>query len=203
MIQLIKEEIINCNDIKHLCHPIILEYLQSIEVDLNDVWVQVVYVIKNKPIVFIISHVDKNTLLPEKSFKNFLHNTNIKSFDELLYLVTLYPHFCFDEDLSWFSNKNNMSEFNQSYLSNSKGKLIYHYQLEQLYITLTNSNIETAITFRKSINLKRKSAFDEAKSIILSNGQSLLNFIQESRIKDFTLYPKVKETMELFQFLNS
>jgi hypothetical protein len=202
MIQNLKEEIINSNNTKHLCHPIILEYLKNHNLYLKDAWIHVVYAIKTEPIIFSILYINKKIVIPEKSFKYYLLNSDLESFDELLYLVTLYSHCCFDKDSSWFLNKPNNPELINSYLSKSKGKMVFHYQLEQLYMSLTNSSIETAITFRKSINLKRKSAFDEAKSIILSNGKSLLNFIQESRIKDFTLYPKIKETMELFHFLN-
>ncbi len=202
MVQFIKEEIVNSNDTKHLCHKIILGYINSHDINPNHYWVHIVYTIKIEPLIFSILFFNKKIVVPEKSFKYYLLNSDLESFDELLYLVTLYSHFCFDKDSSWFLNKPNNPELISSYLSKSKGKMVYNYQLEQLYMSLTNSSIETAITFRKSINLKRKSAFDEAKSIILSNGKVLLNFIQESRIKDFTLYPKIKETMELYQFLN-
>lgn len=201
MIELIKEEIINCNNTDHLCHKMILCYAKTHGMNTNDLWVHIVYSIKIEPIVFSISFVKKNIVIPKKSFKYYLLKTNINSFSELLYLVTLYPHFCFEEDSDWFSNKPNNSELISSYLSKSKGKLVYHYQLEQMYLSLKNSSVEDAIAFRKSINLKRKSAFQEAKLILLPNGESLMKSIEESSIKDFTVYPKIQDAMVLFNFL--
>ena len=176
--------------------------LNTHDINPNQYWVHIVYAINTEPIVFSISYTRKNIVVPEKSFKYYLLNSDLESFNELLYLVTLYSHCCFDKDSSWFSNKPINSELISSYLSKSKGKLVYHYQLEQMYLSLKNSSIENAIVFRKSINLKRKSAFEEAKLIPSPNGNTLLEIIEEYRIKDFTLYPKIKETLELFHFLN-
>lgn len=201
MIELIKEEIVNSNDTQHLFYSFLLVYNKTHNINPNDIWVHIVYAIEPELIIFSISYIQKNTVLPKKSFKYYLLKTNPNSFNELLYLVTLYPHFCFEEDLDWFSNKPNNSELISSYLSKSKGKLVYHYQLEKMYLSLTNSSIEDAIAFRKSINLKRKSAFQEAKLILLPNGESLMKSIEELSIKGFTLYPKIQDAMILFNFL--
>lgn len=202
MVELIKEEIVNSKDTQHLFYSFLLVYNKTHNINPNDIWVHIVYAIEPELIIFSVSYVEKNTVLPKQSFRYYLLKTNINSFNELLYLVSLYPHFCFEEDSDWFSNKPNNSELISNYLSKSKGKLVYHYQLEQMYLSLTNSSTKDSIAFRKSINLKRKSAFEEAKLIVFPNGKTLLEIIQMYRIKGFTLYPKIKDAMELFHFLN-
>jgi hypothetical protein len=74
--------------------------------------------------------------------------------------------------------------------------------LEQLYCSLTQSNIEEAVAFRKAINLKRHSAFEKAKTIVLPTGESLFEIITQYRHRDFTLYPKIKEAIALYNYLN-
>jgi hypothetical protein len=88
------------------------------------------------------------------------------------------------------------------YFENTFGKLLYHFQLEQLYCSLTQSNIEEAVAFRKAINLKRHGAFEKAKTIVLPTGESLFEVITQYRHRDFTLYPKIKEAITLYNYLN-
>jgi hypothetical protein len=75
--------------------------------------------------------------------------------------------------------------------------------VEQLYSSITNSNTEEAIAFRKAINLKRPSAFEKAKTMLLPSGESLFDVLTKYRFRNFTLYPKIKEAMELYTYLNS
>jgi hypothetical protein len=105
-------------------------------------------------------------------------------------------------------NKDNLSLFNVldtssntgGYFENTFSKLLYHYQLEQLYCSLTQSSIEDAVAFRKSINLKRHNTFEKAKTILLPTGESLYDIISEYRYREFSLYPKLKEALALYTF---
>ena len=107
-----------------------------------------------------------------------------------------------DEDNLSLFNFQDTSRKTGCYFENTHGKLLYNHQLEQLYCSLTQSKIEEAIAFRKAINLKRHSAFEKAKTIDLPTGESLYDIISEYRYREFTLYPKLKETLALYSFLH-
>jgi hypothetical protein len=140
--------------------------------------------------------------VPLVSFTYYLQQISTKSFYQLLYLVTYYRFFKENEaNLSLFKDNNRTGAI-ASYLENTNGKLLYHYQVEQLYSSLTNCTTEEAIAFRKAINLKRPSAFEKAKTMLLPSGESLFDILIKQRFRDFTLYPKIKEAMELYNYLN-
>jgi hypothetical protein len=117
-------------------------------------------------------------------------------------LVTYYEFFKENEEnLSLFKD-NNFTGAIASYLESTNGKLLYHYQVEQLHSSVTNSTTEVAIAFRKAINLKRHSAFEKAITILLPSGESLFEVLTKYRFRDFTLYPKIKEAIALYNYLN-
>ena len=80
--------------------------------------------------------------------------------------------------------------------------MLYHYQVEQIYSSVINSTAGEAIAFRKAINLKRHSSFEKAKTILLPSGESLFEVLTKYRFRDFTLYPKIKEAIALYNYLN-
>jgi hypothetical protein len=175
------------------------------EVKANDFeWVHLVYALEDgKPIVFFIRFINSTKELSKDKFSNYLSQLNKGSFDELLYLVSYYGFFKEDENnLSLFKVCDTSSKTG-CYFENTFGKLLYHYQLEQLYCSITQSSIEEAVAFRKAINLKRHNAFEKAKIIVLPTGESLFDIISEYRYREFTLYPKVKEALALYTFLHN
>ncbi len=196
------EEIISVGDTKHLCNSIIIQYQKQIETDDFEL-VHVVYAIHcEKPAVFYIRFINSTTELSEYSFAEYVCQVNKTSFCELLYLVSYYGFFKEDENnLSLFKENNTLNN-SSCYFENTFGKLLYHYQLEQLYCSLTQSSIEDAIAFRKAINIKRHSAFEKAKTIKLPTGETLFEVITHYRHRDFTLYPKIKEAIALYNYLN-
>ncbi len=198
------EERIAVNDSNHICSEIIKKSRIEQDIKIDDfAFAHVVYGINYKPVLFHIYFINTDEVLPKNEFKIHLKNLNQKSFSELLYLVTYYGFFKEDEtNLSLFKDKKGTGAV-ASYLESTNGKLLYHYHLEQLYSSITNSNVEEAIAFRKAINLKRPSAFEKAKTLLFPSGESLFEVIIKYRFRDFTLYPKIKEAMELFTYLNS
>jgi hypothetical protein len=196
--------VVSTKDVDFICHPIIAQYQKGHQIETNDFeLVHIVYTIyEDKPIVFYIRFINSITALPKESFYNYLTQINKSSFNELLYLVSYYGFFKEDEDnlslfkVTYSSNKTGC------YFENTFGKLVYHYQLEQLYCSLTQSNIEESVAFRKAINIKRHSAFEKAKTIVLPTGESLFDIISQYRFRDFTLYPKIKEAIALYNYLN-
>ena len=197
------EERIAVNDSNHICSDIIKKYRIEQDIKIDDFeFAHVVYGINDKPVLFHIIFSNTNEVLPKNEFNIHLQNLNKKSFYQLLYLVTYYGFFKEDEaNLSLFKYKKGTGAV-ASYLEPTNGKLLYHYQVEQLYSSITNSTVEEAITFRKAINLKRPSAFEKAKALLFPSGESFFDVVTKYRFRDFTLYPKIKEAIALYNYLN-
>jgi hypothetical protein len=197
------EEVIAVNNSNHICSEIIKNYRVEQDIKIDDfAFAHVVYGINGKPVLFHINFSNNAEVLPKNEFNIHLKNLNLKLFSELLYLVTYYGFFKENEaNLSLFKD-NNFTGAIASYLESTNGKLLYHYQVEQLYSSVINSTAEDAVKFRKAINLKSHSAFEKAKKIILPTGESLHEIITQYRFRDFTLYPKIKEAIALYNYLN-
>lgn len=197
------EERIAVNNSNHICSEIIKNYRIEQDIKIDDfAFAHVVYGINDKPVLFHINFSNNAEVSTKNEFNIHLQNLNQKSFSELLYLVTYYGFFKEDEaNLSLFKYKKGTGAV-ASYLEPTNGKLLYHYQVEQLYSSVTNCTTEEAIAFRKAINLKRPSAFEKAKTMLLPSGESLFDILIKQRFRDFTLYPKIKEAMELYNYLN-
>jgi hypothetical protein len=198
------ELVVAVNDTEFICHSNIIQYQKQQQIEAEDFqWVHLVYAIEDgKPIVFYIRFINSSTELPEDNFSSYLTQINKSSFNELLYLVCYYGFFQEDEDNLSLIKETHKSNKTSCYFENTFGKLLYHYQLEQLYCSLTQSNIEEAFAFRKAINLKRHNAFEKAKTIMLPTGENLFEIITQYRFRDFTLYPKIKEAIALYNYLN-
>jgi len=197
------EERIAVNNQNHICSEIIKNYRIEQDINIDDfAFAHVVYSINNKPVLFHINFSNTNEALPKNEFNIHLQNLNQKSFSELLYLVTYYGFFKEDEANLSLIKVNNITGAVASYLESTNGKLLYHYQVEQLYSSITNSNVEEAIAFRKAINLKRPSAFEKAKRLFFPSGESFFEVLTKYRFRDFTLYPKIKEAITLYNYLN-
>jgi hypothetical protein len=199
------EETITLKDANHLCAPIIAQYQKNQQIETDDFErVHLVYGLHDdKPIVFYIRFINGGTELPNHHFSSYLTQVNKGSFNELLYLVSYYGFFKENEDNLSLLKVPYTSNKTSCYFENTFGKLLYHYQLEQLYRSLTQSDIEEAVAFRKAINLKRHGAFEKAKTILLPSGESLFEIITHYRYRDYTLYPKIKEALALFNYLNN
>lgn len=198
------EETISLKERFHLCAPFITEYQKQQQVEADDFeLVHLVYGLQDdNQIVFYIRFVNGSTELPKYNFSSYLSQVNKVSFSELLYLISYYGFFQENQDNLSLLKTTDTSNKTSCYFENTFGKLLYHYQLEQLYCSLTQSNIEEAVAFRKAINLKRHSAFEKAKTIVLPSGESLFEIITQYRFRDFTLYPKIKEAIALYNYLN-
>jgi len=198
------ELVVSIKDTDFICYPIISEYQKQQQTEADDFeWVHLVYVLQDdNPIVFYIRFINGSTELPKYNFSSYLLQVNKASFSELLYLISYYGFFQENEDNLSLLKTTDTSNKTSCYFENTFGKLLYHYQLEQLYCSLTQSNIEEAIAFRKTINLKRYSAFEKSKTIKLPTGETLFDIITQYRHRDFTLYPKIKEAIALYNYLN-
>ncbi len=198
------EETISLKERFHLCAPFITEYQKQQQIETDEFeWVHLVYAIQyDKPKAFYFRFINGRTELLKYNFSSYLSQINKGSFAELLYLVSYYGFFKEDEDNLSLLKATDTSIKTSCYFENTFGKLLYHYQLEQLYCSLTQSKIEETVKFRKAINLKRHSAFEKAKTIFLPTGESLFEVVTQYRHRDFTLYPKIKQAITLYNYLN-
>ena len=198
------EEILPVTDTSHICSEIVTNYRIANDIKDNDFkHVYVVYGIQeNQPVVFNLIFMTTFEEVPLVSFTYYLQQISTKSFYQLLYLVTYYGFFKENEANLYLFKDNNSNGAVASYLESTNGKFLYHYQVEQLYSSITNSTAEEAITFRKAINLKRPSAFEKAKSLLFPSGKTLFDVLTQYRFRDFTLYPKIKEAIALHNYLN-
>ena len=198
------EELVAIDNSNQICSEIIRNYRIEHNIKLDyPAFAHVVYGINDKPILFHIQFTNTAEVPPKNKFNFHLQNLNQKSFSELLFLVTYYGFFKEDEANLSLIKDNNSTGVIASYLESTNGKLLYHFQVEQLYSSVTNSTVKEVIAFRKAINLKRPSAFEKAKYLLFPSGETLFEVITKYRFRDFTLYPKIKEAMELYVFLNS
>lgn len=198
------ENVVSINDNDFICYAIIKQYQKQQKIEPNEFdWVHIVYAVQNdKPVVFYIRFLNGTIELPKHNFSDYLSKINKESFNKLLYLVSYYGFFKEEEDNLAILKVPVESTKATCYFENTFGKLLYHYQLEQLYCSLTQSSIKEAVAFRKAINLKRHSAFEKAKTIVMPTRESLFEIITQYRLRDFTLYPKIKEAIALYNYLN-
>ena len=201
--KIIFEERIAVNNQNHICSEIIKNYRIEQDIKIDDfAFAHLVYSINDKPVLFQINFRNTTEDSTKNEFNIHLQNLNQKSFSELLYLVTYYGFFKEDEANLSLIKDNNSTGAIASYLESTNGKLLYHFQVEQLYSSVTNSTVEEAIAFRKAINLKRPSAFEKAKTLFFPSGESFFEVLTKYRFRDFTLYPKIKEAIALYNYLN-
>ena len=198
------EEILSLKETDHICAQIILNYRIKNKIKVDDFkFVYVVYGIQDhQPLVFNLIFMSAFEEGPPVSFESYLQQIKTSSFSELLYLVSYFGFFKKDEaNLSLIKNSLTKGSLD-CYFENTFGKLLYHYQLEQLFCSLTKSTSIEAIAFRKSINLKRHNFLEKSKRIFLPTGESLFDVLTNYRLRNFTLYPKIKETMDLYNYFN-
>ena len=197
------EMVVAVNDTEFICHSNIIQYQKQQQIEEDFQWVHLVYAVQDdKHVVFYIRFINGNTELPEDNFSSYLTQVNKSSFNVLLYLVSYYGFFKENEDNLSILKIPYTSINTGCYFENTFGKLLYHFQLEQLYCSLTQSKIEEAVAFRKAINIKKYSAFEKAKTIFLPTGESLFEVVTQYRHRDYTLYPKIKEAIALYNYLN-
>ena len=82
------------------------------------------------------------------------------------------------------------------------GKLVYHFQLEQLYSLFTGSqDLEKAVSFRKAFNIKNHAVVDPVLTKQLTNGSTFGELIEQRRISDFVFKPQWEAAGKLIELL--
>jgi hypothetical protein len=88
------------------------------------------------------------------------------------------------------------------YLSISFGKIIYTYQIEQLYMESTHCDILEAIRVRRNINKKVHSTLKQLTEIKFDEEKSFMQLLKERMISDFVYYPNIRFARNLYDLIN-
>lgn len=141
------------------------------------------------------------------SFKNelkvFIEKYNPKSFNDFLFFVDIYSRFNSQpaiEDVCERKFKSNGMV--EDILKDSRGLLIWHYQLENL-IRLFYSDNEHVVRLRKDINAKKAEAWELAKKLSFSDELTLYDIISDRMAVDITRNPNIQGAYNLFTTINN
>ena len=163
----------------------------------------IVFLDASPPFYLLIMPHSKNYLInyDNGEFQKFYENLPGKNFFDLLYLVTLYPKWLMGEHFSThpfrlpsFERENLVDEL----LSASYGRLVYHFQLTQLFRIMTGADEESADKFRRDIGNHIPEAVELTKKISLPAGETLEEIMKERMIYEFTCFPHYREAALLY-----
>lgn len=140
-------------------------------------------------------HLDRN-------FVGLLKEQNPVSFPDLVYISTLYDPFHFYDSTNRippFGPRLIVGDFLDQMFLESRGRIVYHFQLEMLYLILTECSVQQAIKFRQGIGKKDAWAWMEAELLKFPGGKTLKNVMDERMINEFTLSPNYRGAMNLYE----
>lgn len=165
-----------------------------------------VYLSKEQP-ELVLGHVTDT--LPEGIKPGFLHDFRDfitlrppKSFTDLAFLLDFYHynatrlHHRYDPNRLRFAPIGIVNDM----LKESRGMLLWHYQLENLLRLFVSDN-EKVVRLRKSINAQRRSAYDATRKMRLEK-TSLADIITERMLFFNTCNPNIKGALALFGYFD-
>ncbi len=135
------------------------------------------------------------------AFLDLLKNIDTSDFNSILIFVTVYQHWL-DSPQSIIFKKTETKTPLDNFLVKTNGFLIFDYQLEQLCVMGTACGEEQAQSFRKDINARKVSAFEESKKIKIF-GLSLHDIISERMKYAGVFNPDYYSAHLLYQHINS
>ena len=165
-----------------------------------------IYIENNEPdliIGTIFSTVDLVEARNFNYFNQYIKKFELDKFEDILFALDSYwiniAVRVSDGPIIGFSFKPH--PIIDGFLRESRGLLLWHHQLENLYL-FYESDKEKAVAFRKDI-LKRKSdAFDLAGKIDFEPGLTAKDIISERMLSVGTISPNYKEALKLYKYLN-
>ena len=131
-------------------------------------------------------------------FQDYLGQQQIKGFSDLLFLLDYYRlvqvHGQKDYDPNQFREEGVVDHI----LKPSRGLVLWHYQLEQLFACFYQSQGK-AIELRKAINQKHAFVFDLLDSLKFKSGISLGSVLNQRMLFPVSCSPNFKGTLTLYQ----
>ena len=144
----------------------------------------VVYLDKPQPLL-ITGHLfyadgrEEQLLRTGKGFKEFLEGHTPRNFADTLFLLHMFPH----EDFAHycFGDQPIISDI----LRESRGVLLWHYQLENLFRLFYLDN-DKVVNLRKAINAKENAAYELSRALAITQ-VSLYEVVKERMVLGFTI----------------
>ena len=131
-------------------------------------------------------------------FQNYLSQHQINGFSDLLFLLDYYRfikvHGPKDNDQKKFRDLEVVDDI----LRPSRGLILWHYQLEQLFACFYQSQSKT-IELRKALNQKRAFVFQLLDSLKFKSGISLRSVLNQRMLFPVTCSPNFKGAITLYQ----
>ncbi len=87
-------------------------------------------------------------------------------------------------------------------LTDTKGWLVYHHQLEALYSMASGFGNIAANDFRRNVAKKKPEAIQQLNSLKFSNGQSFRQMMDERLLWESTIFPNYSGAGTLFEYVN-
>lgn len=145
---------------------------------------------------------DNNQLGFKDAFRAYLAANQPKSFLDFLFLVDAYyqGRQKFGYPVDWDHYHFKKLAVVDDILARSKGILLWHYQLEQLFGCFYR-DYEKAVEARRAVNQKRAEVFDLAENLKFNPGTSLKDVIQERMVFSVTCYPNLIGAVAIFRHL--
>jgi DNA polymerase III alpha subunit len=162
---------------------------------------------KDKNLVFgFLQSSSKNKKPVIGNIRETLLAYNKYGFYDLLYFTTLYlPSIQIPNtfkknpfDIEPVKNEDSLDK----YLSISFGKIIYTFQIEQLYMESTHCDILEAIRIRRNINKKVNTTLKKLTEIKFDEEKSFMQLLNERMISDFVYYPNIRFARNLNDLIN-
>jgi len=138
-----------------------------------------------------------------EDFNKYLNQFDTTRFKDVLFTLDSY----------WISNACRKTErlcleqhFNRhpiidDFLNESHGILLWHHQLENLYLFYKRDR-DKAVEFRRDILKRKADTFNLAKKIKIDSGLTAEDIINERMPASGTISPSFKEAVKLYKYLN-
>lgn len=133
------------------------------------------------------------------AFVKYIQRYNPQSFKEILFFLDLYP-FELPDINRLYQSKSKMAEVIESIIEDSRGLILWHYQLEDI-ISLFVRDRNRVVSIRKGVNAKRNEDIEALKQIKIEKFTTLLNFINERILRGFTRYPNIQGACVFYELL--
>jgi hypothetical protein len=194
--EMIKEQLINVSANADLIMALFAEIEEAEQYD----YAYAVYLEDPQPLLITghLFHADgreKQLLRPGKGFKEFLEAHKPRSFADTLFLLHMFPH----EDFAHyrFGDHPIISDI----LRESRGFLLWHYQLENLF-RLFYLNNDEVVDLRKAINAKKNAIYELSRTLAV--GQvSLYEVVKERMVLGITSFPNMRGACNMYNAIFS
>jgi hypothetical protein len=137
---------------------------------------------------------------PVSRFSDYLKEIDSTDFNKIMLFVSTYPKYS-EVSVPFTGHRNKEYPLIDAVLHETNGWIVYHYQLEALFLMFSGYDREEAIAFRKRINKKDTHAFYEASRIAIYDCD-FHYLIKKRMVLQFTVSSRYHAACILYIHLN-